>query len=358
MPGFSLPGVGATALARVADTVPPGSFAFVMATGIVSIAAGLLGLQPVAVVLFAVNLAAFPTLWALLLLRLWRQPSSIAGDLHDHRHGPGLLTSVAATCVFGSQLALFTDQRDIAIGLWLAGGALWIVLLYALLALMTTRVSKPDFALGVDGSWLLIVVATEALAVLGTAVAGTVPAPPAALFVSFCLFLLGGLFYLILLTLIVYRWLFLPMTPQQLAESYWINMGAAAIATLAGSRLLPVIAGDPALAHASGFLFTATVLLWSVATWWIPLLAVMSLWRYRTMRLGYRLENWSIVFPLGMYTAATWRFWHALGLEFLDVLPRISVWIALAAWALTFAGMARRLAGLWRPSVDRSSLPP
>ena len=349
---------GAAALARLAETVPPASFAFVMATGIVSIAARLLGLGPLAAVLFAVNIAAFPVLWVLLLQRVWRQPSSIAADLRDHRRGPGLLTSVAATCVFGSQIALFTDHHAIAAGLWFAGGVLWIGLIYALLALMTMRASKPDFALGVDGGWLLIVVATEALAVLGVAVAGAVPAPRAALFASFCLFLLGGLFYLILLTLIVYRWLFLPMAPQQLAESYWINMGAAAIATLAGSRLLPVIAADPALAQASGFLFTGTILLWSVATWWMPLLAVMSLWRYRAIALDYRLENWSIVFPLGMYTVATWHFWHAIGLGFLDLLPRIFIWVAIAAWGLTFAGMARRLAASSRPRGERPGLPP
>jgi Voltage-dependent anion channel len=66
------------------------------------------------------------------------------------------------------------------------------------------------------------------------------------IFVSLCLFLLGGVLYLILISLIVQRWLFEPMRPAQITPSYWINMGAAAIATLAGTRLASIAAADPA----------------------------------------------------------------------------------------------------------------
>jgi len=79
---------------------------------------------------------------------------------------------------------------------------------------------------------------------------------------------------------------------------------------LAGTRLLAALGGDSAVAPARGFVLAATILCWSLATWWIPLLAGLTLWRHRPgeVRPGYRLDNWAIVFPLGMYTAATWRF--------------------------------------------------
>jgi tellurite resistance protein TehA-like permease len=57
--------------------------------------------------------------------------------------------------------------------------------------------------------------------------------------------------------------------------------------------------------------------------------------------LSYRLDNWSIVFPLGMYTTATWRLSHVLGLPFLQIVPNVFVCVALAAWCLTSAGMMR-----------------
>ena len=91
-----------------------------------------------------------------------------------------------------------------------------------------------------DGSWLLTVVATEAIAILAAHVSDVFSRPEIVIFMSLCLFLLGGALYLILISLIVQRWLFEPMQPEQLTPPYWINMGAAAITTLAGARLLSI----------------------------------------------------------------------------------------------------------------------
>jgi tellurite resistance protein TehA-like permease len=133
-------------------------------------------------------------------------------------------------------------------------------------------------------------------------------------------------------------------------------MGAAAIATLAGTRVLALIDAGPSLAPVRDFVFSATILFWALASWWIPLLAVLMLWRHRggAVPLAYRTENWSIVFPLGMYTTATWHLAHGLGLPFLDDIPRVFVWIALVAWCLTFAGMLRRaFRGATRQAASR-----
>ncbi len=58
-----------SARARVVAALPANSFACVMATGIVSIAAGFLGFAGIASVLLVVNAIAFLLLWALTLLR-------------------------------------------------------------------------------------------------------------------------------------------------------------------------------------------------------------------------------------------------------------------------------------------------
>src|SRR5215472_11725041 len=82
------------AIARLIRDLPGGSFAFVMATGIVSIAADLLGLGGLAAILLAINFLAFPVLSAALLVRLAQRPSSFLSELRDDRRGPGLLTVV------------------------------------------------------------------------------------------------------------------------------------------------------------------------------------------------------------------------------------------------------------------------
>jgi tellurite resistance protein TehA-like permease len=335
------------ALSRLAATVPDGTFAFVMATGIVSIAAAAQGLQPVAQLLFVVNVAAFAMLSALTLLRLLRCPAGLFAELAQHRTAPGFLTIVAAVAVLGDQFALETGQGRVAAGLWLAGCVLWLGLVYALFLLLTTRSRKPSLRAGLGGAWLLLVVATEALSVLGTHVADAFARPAIIAYLSLCWFLLGGFFYLLIIVMIVYRWWFVPLPPEELTPPYWINMGAMAIATLAGARLQIVAATDPLLTRLSPAIAAMTVLFWIVATWWIPLLALLTTWRHavRRVRPAWGADLWSMVFPLGMYTAATWNFARAERIGFLDWIPRVFVWVALAAWLLSFAGMLRRALG-------------
>jgi tellurite resistance protein TehA-like permease len=158
-----------------------------------------------------------------------------------------------------------------------------------------------------DGARLLTVVATEALAILATHVSSVFSRSEIVVFVSLCLFLLGGVLYLILISLIVQRWLFEPMRPEQFTPPYWINMGAAAIAALAGARLASIAGAEPLAAGIGQLISAATVLFWAIATWWVPLLVTLMIWRHivHGIRPLFRLDYWSMVFPLGMYTAAS-----------------------------------------------------
>jgi tellurite resistance protein TehA-like permease len=51
-----------------------------------------------------------------------------------------------------------------------------------------------------------------------------------------------------------------------------------------------------------------------------------------------------MVFPLGMYTISTLQLSKALALDFLLFIPRIFIFVALAAWLITFVGLIHRLA--------------
>jgi tellurite resistance protein TehA-like permease len=339
-----------SAFAALVFGLPGGSFAFVMATGIVSIAAMRLGRGEIAAALFAVNLVAFPLLWVLMLVRLVRCPAAVLGEMCDHKTGAGFLTAVAATSILGNQFVLFVSNRDVAAALWLCSLALWVGLIYAFFVAMTIKPMKPPLVTGLDGAWLLTVVATEALAILATHVSSVFSRPDIVVFVGLCLFLLGGVFYLILISLIVQRWLFEPMRPEQFTPPHWINMGAAAIAALAGTRFASIASADPLTAGVAQLISAATVLSWAIATWWVPLLVTLMIWRHivRGIRPSFRLEYWSMVFPLGMYTAASWALSRQNGAEFLAVIPRVSLWIALAAWLLGFVGLIRHLSRLLR----------
>src|SRR5690242_18570301 len=92
----------------------PSYFALVMATGIVSIAAHLLDVAPIADALLVINVCAYVVIWALTIVRLVRHPREVFRDLISHQRGPGFLTVVAGTCVLATQLILIEQLYAIA----------------------------------------------------------------------------------------------------------------------------------------------------------------------------------------------------------------------------------------------------
>ena len=146
-----------SAFAVLLLNLPGGSFAFIMATGIVSLAAIPLGHDNVATALFALNLFAFPLLCVFMLVRLIQHPLGVLSELRDHRTAAGLLTVVAATSILGDQFVLLASNRQVAAALWIGSLTLWIGLVYAFFVAMTIKPVKPPSALGLDGAWLLTV---------------------------------------------------------------------------------------------------------------------------------------------------------------------------------------------------------
>lgn len=320
----------------------PGYFALAMATGIVSIAAHLLEMKPIARALLFVNIFAYAILCLLLLVRLIRFFPRVKADISDHTRGPGFFTVVAGTCVLGSQLIIVAGWFEPAAVLWFAGLALWAVIMYSFFTSVTIREEKPPLEKGINGAWLIAAVATQSVSVLGTLLSnhfGAYREP--LLFFTLCMFLVGCLLYLLLITLIFYRFTFLNVTTQTLTPPYWINMGAVAITTLAGARLILAAPEWIFLAEILPFLKGFTLFFWAGGTWWIPLLLILGFWRhvYKRFPLSYDPQYWGMVFPLGMYTVCTFQLSRAINFEPLMIIPGIFIYLALAAWLAASVGL-------------------
>lgn len=331
-------------------TFPPAYFALVMATGIVTVAAHLEEWERVAHVLSLVNLAAFGLLWVLFLLRLAWFPREVGRDFGDFHRAPGFFNVVAATAVVGTQFAVIHQRPSAAFAMWLLALPLWFAATYGVFSRFTTAENKPTLGAGIDGGWLTAVVATQSISVLGTLVSPSLGAwKDVVLFVSLSAWLHGGMLYIWLIALIFYRYTFFPFMPSDLTPPYWINMGAMAISTLAGALLIENGQAVPLIAELVPFLKGFTLLFWATATWWIPMLAILGYWRHVTkgFALAYDPLYWGAVFPLGMYTVSTYRLAQALRVPFLFWIPHVFVYVALAAWALAFIGLIRRMWG-WR----------
>jgi tellurite resistance protein TehA-like permease len=328
-------------------TLNPAYFAMVMATGIVSIACLLIDLPSIAKPLFWLNIVAYLVLVALTIARFAMYPQKLLADLIDHKRGVGFFTMVAATCVLGSQFLQIGENRSIAVALWSVGCLLWFVLTYTIFTSFAVKESKPSLQEGIHGGWLVSVVAAQSVSLLGGLLAeGFGPYREHVLFFALTIWLGGGMLYIWIISLIFYRYTFFPMSPADLSPPYWINMGAMAISTLAGTILIANIHGSALLNQMSPFLKGFTLFYWATATWWIPMLIILGIWRhiYKRFQLRYDPQYWGAVFPIGMYTVCTFRLSRAIDLPFLMTIPKYTLWFALTAWALTFVAMVYSIA--------------
>jgi len=343
-------------------TLSPAYFGLVMATGIVSIGAQLLGLPLLARTLFALNLLAYGVLWLLYLARLALHPRALLRDLIDHLRGPGFFTVVAASSVLGAQFLVLAENLTGGAVLWFVALVLWCALTYAIFTAFTVKEVKPPLQEGISGAWLLAVVATQSLSVLGALLAARIGQPYKLElnFFALSMWLWGGILYIWMMSLIFYRYTFFRFLPGDLAPPYWINMGAMAISTLAGSLLIVNAPDAPFLTSLLPFTKGFTIFYWATGTWWIPMLLVLGVWRhvYKRFPLRYDPLYWGAVFPLGMYATSTQELTLAMGLDFLAPVPRVFLAVALLAWLAAFVGVVHSavsvLRASWRLAVTRS----
>jgi len=349
------PSLGAFVWERI-RTLDPAYFAMVMATGIVSVACQLMGLHWIGRALACFNYLVYAALVAMTLSRLIFFRRFLFADLMDHQKGVGFFTTVAGTAVLGSQGVILFGMYRLGAGLWITSCALLLIIVYAVFAVFTIKENKPTLAEGIHSGWLVAVVATQAVSTLGAQMMQAFPAEIEKIaFASVVLWCAGGMLYIWMISLIFYRYTFFPLQALDLKAHYWINMGAMAISTLAGAMLVRFSAGVPLIESLAPFIKGFTLFYWATATWWIPMLVILAIWRHGVKKLPFIYDPlyWGMVFPLGMYTTCTYRISETMNLAFVYQIPRYFVYVALAAWVVVFIGFLRSLylglAGRSRP---------
>ncbi len=322
----------------------PGNFAMVMASGIISIGFGIqqqIWLSD-AFCIFAI--AAWISLLVLSLVRLLRFGRAVRIDLLNPRMVFAFFTLVAATDIIG---LLLHDRGYVSLALacWVMGFADWCLLLYLSFSVLTFLTHEHNVNI-VHGGWLISIVGTQSLVLLGATIAPDLGQYAVYMMVEVhMLWGLGLVFYGIFVTLFCYRIFFLNLRPHDISPLLWVTMGAAAISANAGTALLLEESNLSFLEMQRPFIDGITMMIWSWGTWWIPMLVLFGVWKHGVNRLPLEYEPtlWSFVFPLGMYSVASARLGLAAEFPPLEWISELMIWVALGAWLLVLFGMLQQL---------------
>ena len=319
---------------RLAALEPsPDVFAAVMATGILSIAAANHHYREISETMGVLATLGLVVLIGLVIVS--RRFS--AWDLKDPDITLRLFTFVAACAVLDSRLA---TQPILVWVLAVAALLSWL----ALIALSARNMSARSWSALRDqahGAWELASVGTSGLAIVATKVAVHTPAH-GVLYAAVPIWVTALGIYCLMTCLILWRTVAERQDRDGFEPDTWILMGGLAIATLAGDTIHGL--APPWLA---GPVRVVTIVTWVAATLWIPPLIYFGLHRIsnRPEMLHFAGVWWAFVFPLGMYSSATYTMAAELGQRSLTTVSLVFFWDALAAWlVVVIAGLllARR----------------
>lgn len=363
--------IGTTSLAEAIETLDPAYFGFVMSTGIVSIAFRELGVMAVAWPLAILTVGCYALLLILFAIRSLLHPGQMAADLRDSTRHWGTLTFIVATNTVGVQSLFFFEAVGPAIALWLTTVFATPLFLYYLFTVEFIGPQRLKVSERIDGAILLVIVCMQSLAILGGLLSdATADFSKSIILLSMSYFGAGYVLYFVVVTIVTYRLLDGRLEPGDWTGPYWITMGAAAITTLAGATLGPRLETIPIWEPYAPVIIGVTFLAWAIASWWIPLLIVIDVWKFATedltgrrtptwvlvvpwSRLGfgrslhtYAPTAWGRVFPMGMYTACTLNLAGVSTFSLLAVVPAYWGWFALLVWLLTFLGTVRAVASV------------
>ena len=329
----------------------PGYFALVMATGIVSIGLRDVGFIVASRVLMWTAIAAYATLLVLYLARAIAFRHEVLADLRNPAAAFAYFTVVAGTDVLGVRLAQ-EGLHAPAVILFCFGTALWFVFGYVLpWQVLMTRDGQPILA-RTNGTWFVWAVASQSLAIVMTQWAPLLGAEAArwAGVLAVLAWAVGVILYAVIGVLVLLRIVQFGITPAQFDPSYWVSMGALAIAVGAGAGIVGM-APTPMVDAVRPLMAATVAVFWTFCAWLVPLLVGAGVWRHLVHRVPLRYEAalWSMAFPLGMFAVASIAMGRTDALPMVEQIGQVALIVAVVAWALVFVGMLQRIGSvLWR----------
>jgi hypothetical protein len=170
------------------------------------------------------------------------------------------------------------------------------------------------------GAWVLASVATSGLAIVFV--------ESGVMFFGFIFWVLALCAYCVMAGLVGWRAVYDSAVRRDVPPDHWILMGGLAIATLAGEHVHAELPPGPI----ADVVRAVTIATWVIATVQLVPLGCVG-WR--------RARDWPAVFPLGMYSAATFAMAGETGWTGLSTVSLVFFWMAFAVWLLVTLPLLR-----------------
>jgi C4-dicarboxylate transporter/malic acid transport protein len=293
----------------------PNWFTVTMGTGILALLLGQLPgplwLHAAGAELWRINIALFG-LFSLLYAARWVLYPREAARIFGHAVMPMFLGAIPmglATIVNGS--ILFGHDYGMALWLWGADAVLAaLVGLGVPFAMFTRQTHRLESMTGV---WLLPIVAAEVAAASAGLLAPHLAGPAAldVLLAGYVLWALSVPLALSVLVILFLRLVLHKLPHRDMAASGWLALGplgTGALALLLLGRAAPGILSPLGMADAGqvahGLGLIGGLMLWGYGGWWL-LIAVAMTCAYLARGLPFNLGWWGFIFPLGVFTAAS-----------------------------------------------------
>lgn len=313
--------------------MPASSFSFAMSTGIISVSALIHHHSWVSYVLMIAGLTALLALGFLYVAKIVLEHRAVLNEFHGKNSFFGFFTVSAGIDVIATRMMISYIHSDDYLFFTISVGLL-LLFSFALAFKMSSGQLRFNRN-AVTSNWLNVPVAFEASAItMAIYFQETSNADAYEYFFIFALILLGLFFYAAVNFVEVVN-LGGSGRKTEFSGMFFVNMGAGAILSLASLELLRVV--SPASSFLTQEILTLLFAAGAIySTLWLPIVAYKyftSLPKLREFR--YRVSQWAIVFPLGMYSVTTYylsEYLHVYG--FFNFISNAAFAIALAAWAL------------------------
>jgi C4-dicarboxylate transporter/malic acid transport protein len=312
----------------------PSWFAAVMGTGVVAVNSANFGqtfpvLKSLGEILHWFNVVLFFVLLVPWLLRwAWYRSQALAA-LRDPIMSQFYATIAIALLVLGLQFLVYGQSVEVAATFWGIGVVLTI--LFSFLAPWVLFTSDQVTLDHVSPGMFIPPVGLVVIPL-----AGNLLIPHAEgvlkewlLFLNYTSLGAGTFLWLGLLALTVHRFIVGRPLPGAMLPTVWINLGPIGVIVVS---LIGLVGASPFVSVKEPFQ-VAALLLWGFGVWWLIMALLLTLAYKRRGELPFSLTWWAFTFPLGAFTAASYRLSTVFHLDSLWGLGLATYGLLLFLWS-------------------------